>query len=69
MTRFATIAGTGRCVPEKMLTNADLEAMLGQPVHDWLVKNVGIERRHVMAEHERTSDLAVNAARRAMELV
>jgi 3-oxoacyl-[acyl-carrier-protein] synthase-3 len=67
MTRYAAIAGTGRYVPEKELTNQQLEAIVGQPFHDWLVKNVGIESRHVMADHERTSDLAVNAAKQAME--
>lgn len=67
MTRYAVIAGTGRYVPQKMLTNADLEALTGQTFHEWLVKNVGIERRHVMADSERTSDLAVNAAKQAMQ--
>jgi 3-oxoacyl-[acyl-carrier-protein] synthase-3 len=50
-----------------MLTNADLERMLGQPLNDWLIKNVGIERRHLMADDQVTSDLATAAARQALE--
>lgn len=61
------MAGTGRYVPERMLTNADLEARLGQPVDAWLRANVGIERRHVMADDQTTSDLATNAARAALD--
>jgi len=41
--------------------------MLGEDVDQWLVQNVGIRQRHVMAETETTSDLAVNAAREALE--
>ncbi|RMF36010.1 MAG: ketoacyl-ACP synthase III [Chloroflexi bacterium] len=66
MSRYATIVGTGRYVPQRVITNADLEAMLGEPVAEWLVENVGIEERHVMAEDETTSDLAVAASRQAL---
>lgn len=62
----ARIISTGRCIPERRIDNAELEQTLGQPVHDWLVANVGIEARHVMAAHETTSDLAVVAAREAL---
>jgi 3-oxoacyl-[acyl-carrier-protein] synthase-3 len=64
--RYATIVGTGRYVPARVVTNAELEASLGEPVGDWLVANVGIEARHVMADDETTSDLAVAAARQAL---
>lgn len=64
--RYARILATGRYVPERVVTNAELEQRLGQPVHDWLVQNVGIERRHVMADGEVTSDLAVSAAKQAL---
>ncbi len=67
MTRYAQILSTGRYVPEKMLTNDDLNTLLGENVGDWLVENVGIRRRHVMAEAETTSDMAVAAARQALE--
>ena len=48
MTRFAQIISTGRYIPEKVITNAELEEMLGEPVGDWLVENVGIHERHIM---------------------
>lgn len=64
--RWAQIAGTGRYVPERMLTNADIEAQLGTPVDQWLRDNVGIERRHVMAPEQTTSDLAAAAAEQAL---
>lgn len=66
MARYATIAGTGHYVPERVVTNAELEALLGEPVGEWLVEKVGIERRHVMAPDQTTSDLAVAAARSAL---
>ena len=65
--RYATIAATGRYVPEKVLTNAELDVMLGEPVDEWLVKNVGIKERHLMAPDQVTSDLCVAAAKQAME--
>lgn len=64
--RYARILSTGRYVPERTVTNAELEARLGEPVDAWLQANVGIRERHVMAEDEATSDLAVAAARQAM---
>lgn len=66
MTRYAQITGTGRYIPEKIITNADLDAMLGEPVGEWLVENVGIHQRHVMAEDETTSDMLIAAARDAL---
>lgn len=67
MTRHASVAGTGHYVPEKILTNTDLEAMLGEPLDAWLREKVGIHERHIMAEDQTTSDLAVMAARRALD--
>jgi 3-oxoacyl-[acyl-carrier-protein] synthase-3 len=64
--RRARILATGRYVPARVVTNAELEARLGQPVDEWLVENVGIRQRHVMADHEVTSDLAAAAARDAL---
>ena len=65
--RFAQIISTGRYIPEKIITNADLDKMLGENVGDWLVANVGIRERHVMAENETTSDMIVAASRQAMQ--
>jgi 3-oxoacyl-[acyl-carrier-protein] synthase-3 len=67
MKQHAQIISTGRYIPEKIITNADLNQMLGEDVNAWLVENVGIRARHVMAENETTSDLIVAAARQALE--
>lgn len=67
MARYAQIASTGRYVPEKILPNAELGAMLGEPVDQWLIDNVGIRQRHLIGDDEVTSDLAVNAAREALD--
>jgi len=66
MTRYAQILSTGRYIPEKVVTNTDLNEMLGENVGDWLVENVGIHERHVMADNETTSDMIVAAARQAL---
>jgi 3-oxoacyl-[acyl-carrier-protein] synthase-3 len=65
--RYAQILSTGRYVPEKVITNADMDRILGESVGDWLVQNVGIRERHVMADDQATSDLCVAAARQALE--
>jgi len=65
--RYAQIASSGRYIPEKVLTNDDMNRMLGENVGDWLVANVGIEERHVMAEDETTSDMLVAASKQALE--
>jgi 3-oxoacyl-[acyl-carrier-protein] synthase III len=66
MQRYAQIVSSGRYIPERVITNADLNAMLGENVGDWLVANVGIEQRHVMAADETTSDMIVAASRPAL---
>ena len=50
-----------------MVTNDDLNELLGENVGDWLVENVGIHERHVMADDETTSDMVVAASRQALE--
>lgn len=68
MVRSAVITGLGIYVPKKMLTNEDIEQMLNRPgTADWLVENVGIRQRHIMADDEVTSDLALHAGRQALE--
>ena len=68
MVRSAIVTGLGIYIPEKMLTNEDIEQMLKRPgTADWLVANVGIKERHIMAEDEVTSDLAFHASRQALE--
>jgi 3-oxoacyl-[acyl-carrier-protein] synthase-3 len=61
------VAGTGSFAPEKVLTNADLEKLV-ETNDQWIVERTGIRRRHMVAEGEATSDLAVRAARRACEM-
>lgn len=60
------IIGTGSYLPEKLLTNADFEKMI-DTTDQWIVERTGIKVRHVAAENELTSDLAVAAARKALE--
>ena len=60
------IAGTGSYLPEKILTNFDLERMVDTS-DEWIRTRTGIERRHVAADGETTVDLAEKAARRALE--
>ncbi|MFN3455810.1 MAG: beta-ketoacyl-ACP synthase III [Pseudobdellovibrio sp.] len=60
------ISGIGSYLPERVLTNYDLEKMV-ETSHDWIVQRTGIERRHVIADGEGTSDLIVRAAVAALE--
>jgi 3-oxoacyl-[acyl-carrier-protein] synthase-3 len=60
------ITGTGSCVPAKMLSNADLENMVATS-DQWITERTGIRSRYVVAPGEACSDLAVKAARRALE--
>ncbi len=60
------IAGTGSYLPEKVVTNSDLEKMV-DTTDEWIRTRTGIERRHVAADGETTVDLAEHAARRALE--
>lgn len=67
MSRHAVITGVGMYVPEKVVTNKELEKSLNRPgTAEWLVKNVGIKERRLMAKNQNTSDLAVNAALEAI---
>lgn len=67
MTRYAKLLSTGRYVPDKMLPNSYFNEILGRDVDQWLVENVGIKERHVMADDQATSDLAAAAAQQAIE--
>lgn len=63
---YSRIAGTGRYLPERILTNQDIEKMV-DTTDEWIRDRTGIERRHIAAETQTTTDLAEQAARRAME--
>ena len=60
------IAGTGRYLPPKILTNFDLEKMV-QTSDEWIVERTGIRERRIADDNTASSDLAVPAARLAME--
>ena len=66
MAVYSRIAGTGSYLPEKVLTNADLERMV-ETNDEWIVSRSGIRERHIAAEGETTSDLAFHAATRALQ--
>jgi 3-oxoacyl-[acyl-carrier-protein] synthase-3 len=64
---YSRIIGTGSYLPERILTNKDLEQMLDTS-DEWIVSRTGISERRIAAEGEYTSDLATQAARRALEM-
>ncbi len=60
------IKSVGGYLPEKKMTNADL-AKLVDTSDSWITERTGIKERHIAAEGEKTSDLALHAARQAIE--
>ena len=64
--RQVGILGTGSYVPERVLTNGDLEKMV-ETNDEWIVTRTGIRERRIAAEGESTTDLAERAARAALE--
>lgn len=63
---YSRIAGTGSHLPEKVITNFELEKMVDTS-DEWIRSRTGIERRHIAADGETTVDLAEQAARRALD--
>ena len=63
---YSRIAGTGSYLPKKILTNADLESMV-DTTDEWIFTRTGIRERHIVANDEFTSDLALHAAKNAIE--
>lgn len=63
---YARITGTGSYLPEKILTNHDLEKMVDTS-DEWIRDRTGISERHIAADNEFTVDLAEQAARKAIE--
>jgi len=63
---YSRITGTGGYLPEKVLTNQDLENMVDTS-DEWITDRTGIRKRHIAVEGETTCDLAEQAARRAIE--
>ena len=66
MTHYARIIGTGGYLPERVVTNAELEKSV-DTTDAWIRERTGIEQRHIAAEGEFTLDLAEQASRRALE--
>ncbi|MFN8953586.1 MAG: 3-oxoacyl-ACP synthase, partial [Burkholderiales bacterium] len=68
---YSRILGTGSYLPEHRLTNADLAADLAlqgvETSDDWIVERTGIRARHFAADHQACSDLATEAARKALQ--
>jgi len=63
---FSRIIGTGSYLPSRVLTNYDLEKMV-ETSHDWIFARSGIVERCFAADDEMTSDLALQASRKAIE--
>ena len=62
---YSQIAGTGGYLPERVLTNQDLERMMDTS-DAWIRERTGIQRRHIAADNQGTVDLAEPAARAAI---
>ncbi len=63
---YARIIGTGSYLPAKVLTNQDLESNV-ETSDEWIFSRTGIRQRHIAADNEFASDLALHASRRALE--
>jgi len=63
---YSRITGTGGYLPEKALTNAELEKMV-ETSDEWITDRTGIKKRHIAADNETTCDLAEQAARQAIK--
>lgn len=66
MSKTSIITGTGSYLPEKILTNADLEKMV-DTTDEWITQRSGIKERHIAADNETTGEMAIHAARKAIE--
>ena len=62
----AAVIGVGSYVPEKVLTNSDLEKMV-DTTDEWITDRTGIKERRIAADNEATSDLAVIAAQKTIK--
>ena len=64
--KYSRIIGTGGYLPEKIVTNADLEKLVDTS-DEWIVSRTGIRERRIAADNETTCDLAEQAARNAID--
>jgi 3-oxoacyl-[acyl-carrier-protein] synthase-3 len=61
---YSRIVGTGRYLPERVMTNFDLEKIV-DTTDEWIKTRTGVERRHVVEPDQTTSDMCVEAAKKA----
>lgn len=66
MSLRSVILSTGSYLPDKILSNHDLEKIV-ETTDEWIVQRTGIKERHIADKNQPTSDLAIHAARRALE--
>ena len=64
---YSRIAGTGSYLPEKVVTNKDLEKTI-ETSDEWIQERTGIRRRHIAAEGETSSEMALEASMAAMDM-
>ena len=64
---YARIAGTGSYLPERVVTNKDLEATLDTS-DEWIAERTGIRQRHIAADGESSADMGLIAARNALDM-
>jgi 3-oxoacyl-[acyl-carrier-protein] synthase-3 len=67
MTRHAQILSTGSYVPERIVTNVEIDEILGESTSEWLIENVGIRERRWMTPEQTTSDLVTEASLKALD--
>src|SRR5665648_258557 len=67
MSRHPQILATGSYVPERVVTNAEVDALMGESTNEWLLANVGIRERRWMSSEQTTSDLIVEASKKALD--
>jgi len=63
---FSKIIGSGSYLPDRVLTNLDLEKML-DTTDEWITTRTGIKQRHIIAEDQVTSDMAYEASKKALQ--
>nr|NGX27186.1 3-oxoacyl-[acyl-carrier-protein] synthase 3 [Chlamydiota bacterium] len=64
--KHAKIIGTGSYLPKKVLTNADLEKLVDTS-DEWIISRTGMRERRIAGEEEFTSDMGIQAAKKAIE--
>ena len=62
---YSRIVGMGRYLPERVMTNFDLEKIVDTS-DEWIRTRTGVERRHVVEEDQTTSDMCVESAKKAL---